>query len=387
VANIDFGQLIGIQSFDNLCLQAFQRLQQKQSIVTNLNEGGVYRTALEIAMQGLADLYSLLPVVVQKGFLPYSTANWTDLRGNELGVQRKQDQKAQGNIIFGRNNPSGNQLIPSGTIVKTDMTVSGDELRYFITSDYIAPDGVAQQSVPIIAEFTGAKYNVGANTIKNIVTHCPGFDYIQNNANWLTVEGADLETDASYIQRTQLRWSALALGSPNLTYKSWALSVVGVSQAEVMDNFPRGNGTVDIVILGTGGLPTTDLITQVQNIINQNKLNCANVLVRAPLQNQINLVIDIRLNPESVLDFGTVNSTATQYVNAYFGQGTVSGVNCRKIGQDFILLQVGDLIKNIYQNDIKNVLFNQPNADVTINSDQTSALQSLAITAERDIKE
>lgn len=382
---MDYKDLINYKTFDELRLSAFDRLKTAASKITNLNIGGVFRTLLELAMQGLADLYTLLFDIVPKGYLMNATGKWLELKGEELGLFKKEDQKAEGYVIFGRSDASGNKMIPAGSIVKTDMTPSGEELRYFTTTDTICNSGILEVMVPVISEFTGVKYNVGEGIIKNIVTHVPGFDYVRNAASWLTKEGSDLEDDESFRQRCQLRWNELSYGGTKLAYESWAWAVPGVIDV-LVSPLARGDGTVDVIILSTSGLPTVELINSVQAIINERKPLCTNVLVKGPVAQTINISLTVDLKPDSVLDIDVVSSIVQQYVNAYFGQGVISGINRLGIGKDLILLQLAAILKNIYA-DIINVRFTLPAGDVVIESHKIAALGTLSITVTKVVEE
>lgn len=382
MADYDYKSLMNFKSFDDLRLTAFTRLKNMGSKITNLSVGGVFRTLLELAMQGCADLYSLLLEIVPKGYIKGATGKWLDMKAEDLMLSRKPKQKALGLVIFGRNVASCNALIQAGSIVKTNMTPNGEELRYFTTEDYICPDGVAEIAVPVISEFEGSKYNVGAGSICNVVTHVSGFDYVRNASDWLIQEGADDESDESLRMRCRLRWNEVSQGGTALAYKSMALSVTRVTAAEVDDEFPRGNGTVDIIILGTGGMPTSKLISEVQSVINERHILCSDVLVRGPLAHPITLSMTISLKPTSSMDSNHVRSLTMQCINAYFGQGIVDGIDRLGIGKDFIRLQVGFFLKNRIP-DIHNIVFNSPSEDITIDPGEVATIESLTINVER----
>lgn len=380
---VDFKSIIGYKTFDELRLTAFSRWQAAKTSITNLNVGGVFRTLIELACQGVADLHNLMLEVVPKGFLRYASGQWADLKAEERGIERKDDLKAEGLVIFGRSNAAGNKVIQAGTIVKTDLTSTGEELRFFVQTDSICLDGIAELAVPVIAEFTGVKYNVGQSAIKNMVTHVAGFDYVTNAADWLTKEGTDTEDDESLLERCRLRWYELAVGSPALAYASWAMAIPGVVDVNVADQHPRGPGTVDVIILSTSGLPTPELVAQVQEAINAKRPTSADVLVRAPLEAIIDIEILIELRPEATVDPATIQSQAENVVNAWFGAGTVSGVSQLVIAKDFIRLDLQSQIRAISPDAIKNVKMVTPADDVAVSTARIATLGSLNVTVER----
>lgn len=384
--NIDWKSLIGYKTFDELRLTAFERWKSSGSRITNLNIGGFFRTLLELAIQGVADLFDLLLEVVPKGFLKYTSGIWLELKADERLLEKKAEQKAEGRVIFGRYNAAGNKVIPANSIIKTDVTPSGEELRYFVKESGVCPDGVTELAVPVIAEFAGAKYNVGQGAIKNMVNHVPGFDYVTNADSWLTTEGADVEDDDSLKERCRLRWAELAAGDPSMKYESWAMAIPGVVEVVVEDQHPRGPGTVNIIILSTSGTPTAELVNKVQTEINSKKLNCADVLVRGPLEYHFDVNMIIYLNPESSADPEYIQSQADFYTKAYFGEGIVPSVSRLKISQDFVQLDLASKIKNSNPAAIKNVKILFPEDDIAIPTGQIAKLQSLLITVERALE-
>jgi uncharacterized phage protein gp47/JayE len=388
MADVDFSQLIDYKKFDDLRLTAFNRLKAiSTNKITNLNVGGVYRTLIELAMQGVADLYDLLLMVTPKGYLEYATGTWLRLKAAELGIEPKEESVAVGNVIFGRKDTSGNVVIPSGTIVKTNTTASGTELKYYTTADAVLKDGIGELAVSVTAESAGADYNVGAGTIINLGTNVSGIDYVTNTSDWLTSEGADEESDAELLARLEIRWSEVSLGQPAEAYRSWALAVTGVSDAYIVDNFPRGAGTVDVVILSTSGTPTDTLINAVQEVMNEKRAICADVLVKAPAETAIDVTLMIYLDPDSTLDINVVQSAALEYTNAYFGNGTVDGVDRLAIGKDYLKLSHASMIKAIYPDDIMNVVISNPTADVSIAAGTVAVAGTINITVERASEE
>ena len=71
--------------------------------ITNLNAGSVIRTIIEVIAKAISDIYSLVKTVSQGGFIQTSNGKWLDLKVRELGLTRKQGQKATGYITFSRN--------------------------------------------------------------------------------------------------------------------------------------------------------------------------------------------------------------------------------------------------------------------------------------------
>ncbi|MDR3561914.1 MAG: baseplate J/gp47 family protein [Negativicutes bacterium] len=381
MASIDFRSLIGAKAFSDLVDQARQQLATKASQITNWNVGGIFRTLTELAMQGLSDLYDLLVSIVPMGYVQYATGTWLRLKVAEIGIEALLAQKTQGNVTFGRNQVGLAIPIPSGSIVKTDLSSLGDELRYFTTADMILPANALEIQVPVLAEFEGSKYNVGQGYIKNLVTHIDGIDSISNSPDWVVSEGADEEDDDSIRSRYYLKWNELATGSIALAYVSWAKSVAGVMDVAVNDRHPRGQGTVDVVITSTNGLPTQTLIDSVTAYIDTKRPNCSDVLVKAPQPISIDFDITLYL-PATEGDTTAAESEGLAIIDALFVKDNVrTYITPYKIGETPYRAKLDSFFMGIAS--VVNVDINSPATDIPIAADQIAARGNITVNAVR----
>jgi uncharacterized phage protein gp47/JayE len=232
----------------------------------NLNKG-VIRGLIELFAWGKWQIYTLLQRLMQQGVPHYSSAEWLDLHAQSVGLTRKPATRAEGRVRFLRRPDSpGNHLIPAGRIVRTLPDGQGEIYRYVTTEAAVLTADADYVGVPTIAEEYGRGSNAGVGQISELVTPVVGIAGVANAADWLSSEGADAEDDAGLIERITLRW----LGNNGVTkyaYKSWALSVPGVISVEILDQHPRGQGTVGVVVRGSAVLPTEALLERVRAAI------------------------------------------------------------------------------------------------------------------------
>jgi phage-related baseplate assembly protein len=234
----------------------------------NLNKG-VIRGLIKIYAWGKWQIYTLFERLLKQSMPHYSAGEWLDLHAQSVGLQRKQATKAYGNVNFYRRESAGiggNIVVPAGRIVRTLPDGKGEIYRYVTTAAAVLPTGAEYTAVPVEAEEYGSAANAGVGQISELVTPVVGIGAVANAADWLTAEGADVEDDAGLIERITLRW----LGNNGVTkyaYKAWALSVPGVISVEILDQHPRGQGTVGIVVRGSAVLPTEALLERVREAI------------------------------------------------------------------------------------------------------------------------
>lgn len=376
---LDFKALIGHKDFDALRQEAFTRLRSAGSKITNLNVGGAFRTLLELCMQGLSDLYDLMADVTKQGYLHYATGQWLDLRAEERGLTRIAATKTTGQVVFGRLAPQGAVRVPKGTIVKTDVGVDGEDIRFVTTQDAVLADGIAEIAVAVEAEFAGAAGNVGAGMVKHLATYVAGIDYVRNDADWITSEGADEENDEALRSRCVLRLSELAHGATAKSYESWALANAGVADVAVVDA-ARGAGTVDVIIASTSGVPSQTLIDTVQAYIDERRPLTADVLVKAPIMVAVDIDATVIAHPDTA-DLTPIQSRATTLLQALFLRNTATSVEPLGIGDDVRRARVIWLLMTIPG--VLSVMVTNPAADVAISSWQMATQGTITVTVQR----
>ncbi|MFC5846745.1 baseplate J/gp47 family protein [Deinococcus petrolearius] len=215
---------------------------------TNYVPGDPLRTLLELAGEGISDVERTQAALAAAGYLSTAEGAWLpELTLSQYGLARQASVFARGTGRFVATEAQA-VTMPAGMIVGT---ASG--LKFFTLVPAAIPAGT-YADVPIRAEQPGAAYNVPINAITVLHTPLPGLS-VTNVAGWLDEAGADEETDAALRRRASLRWSELGGGATADAYEYWAVSAsASVDRVLVLDEHPRGQGTVDVVLWGTGGL-------------------------------------------------------------------------------------------------------------------------------------
>jgi uncharacterized phage protein gp47/JayE len=289
-----------------------------RTALTNFNVGSVIRTLTEAFSEVVAELYAYAAEMLKQGFLDTATGFWLDRKAKEYGLTRKPAVKAEGLVVYSRKLAKNTNIpIPKDSIVTTPKDQSGAEYRYFTTQAAVLQAGQTSVDVPVIAEAAGSAYNVGPGSVTKMKTFINGIDAVTNPADWLTNVGVDEESDAALRQRSFLAWEELSQGGTAAAYVSWALSVPGVKSAFVDDTLPRGEGTVDVYIMGEAGLPDPALVAAVQAVVDQNRPITADALVLAPKP----VVIDISasVTPRAGYDPPVIDTEIRRRLAVFFG--------------------------------------------------------------------
>ncbi len=375
--------LLDYPTFEQLLQESIALSRQKNPKITNYNVGGAYRTLLEINSEAIKQLYDLVKEhIVPNMFVMTAKGKWLDAHATTFGITRKPAKKAKGHVLFRRTDTSGNVLIPKGTIVKTAPNIFGEELKFITIEEKVLIDGQAEISVQIEAEEPGAKYNVGEGMINTLTTYISGIDEVYNPADWLLEEGTDEETDESLRNRILLVWATKSIFTDDY-YRFHTLSVDGVVDCYIDNQHPRGQGTADIYIVSSSGMPTTDLITQVQDVINEVKTPAADIQVKSPTEKPVDLDITVT-SYSDYPDKALIQAEAERRINALFVYNPdykeiIFDYESRRftIGKDVLLSTIYYVLMEI--EGVEKVNINNPTADITVNPNELPTLQNLTL--------
>ncbi|MCG8643352.1 MAG: baseplate J/gp47 family protein [Desulfobacterales bacterium] len=337
----------------------------------NLNKG-VVRGLIELWAWGLYQLYQFVILVFHQLFPVMATDKWLDLHCSQVGVQRQTQTKALGRVNFTREETAGNVTIRKNSIVKTKPDGAGMVHRFVVLDSVVLQDGQESISVNVESEDYGQQANVTPGMISEMSTVIPGVDAVENPADWLTREAVDNEKNDRLKERYELAWKDIN-GSTKYAYESWARSVSGVVSAKILDRHPRGQGTVDVVIKGTAGLPTVELIDEVVAVVEENRPVNDDARVLSPEP------VNITITAELVLFSGTpdvILATVENRIHAIFTDPSVlPDVAPIKIGEDLTLDRLRHVIMAV--GGIKKINWTSPSGDTPVPDTGLAVLEGI----------
>lgn len=342
----------------------------------NLNKG-VVRGLLEVFAWGQFQLYTLMQTVLKQAVPCYATGKWADIHAQSVELSRREATKAVGLVRFFRNpEHTGNVPIRAGRIVRTLPDGVGEVYRYVTTADAVLPSDAEYVEVPVESETYGAAANASAGMLCELVTPVPGVSGVSNVRGWLTSEGADSETDEQLMERYRLRWAANN-GCTKYAYMDWALAVPGVVSVSILDQHPRGQGTVDVVVRGSAVIPTDALLERVREAIAPNTPINDDWLVKGPTPVPVTL--------SGTLEYVTGDpdllvATAANRLRALFTDTSAyTDITPLQIGQDVTLSLLTYVVMGV--DGVKSVRWTAPIADITVDKSGMAVLESLTLSA------
>jgi uncharacterized phage protein gp47/JayE len=329
-------------------------------------EKGIMRGLVEIWTWGLNQVYILLKAILDQIDIDNASGLWLELICRWVQIFRKKKTKAIGTILFSRTDTAGNCVIKQDRIVRTRADGKGNVYRFITTEEVVMAEGIGEINIPVVAEDYGQNSNVVASQIVELVTPVDGVDSVTNGSDWLVNEGNDDESDESLRERYKLEWKA-ADGCTKYAYEKWALSVTGVKSAQIEDQHPRGEGTVDIILLGSAGIPSQQLIDDVTTVTeDQNPIN-DDFLVKSPNEIAVDIVAEIEV------------TAGTTEIAIITGESVIADIFPLDIGEDLTLDRITSELMNVLHS--KNINITTPVADTPADNQSMIILNSLTITA------
>lgn len=213
----------------------------------------------------------LINVILPNMFLKTATdKDFIEAKAWEHGITRKAEQFATGNIIFTRASASGpSLLISAGAVVQTDV-INGIVYRVITNNDIILAENEISVLVPVTAELAGENFNLGSGYYHILPEAVTGIGSVNNDAEWLTTLGANAETNDELKQRTRNAFTAVATWHIDAVYRAILTEQSGLNTDNIyfQHEAPRGAGTANAFILLDVGEPSTALINDLNNHVN-----------------------------------------------------------------------------------------------------------------------
>lgn len=372
------------KSIDDIRAELFEHIeavqdeyQEKGYLPARLNlNKGIVRGILELVCWMIWQLYQLLNTCFKQAVPLEASGEWLDVHAVQVGVTRKPELKAAGNVTFSRPEDADtgrNIPIPAGTIVRTLPDGKGEVYRYITTAPAVLPRGDTSITAPVESETYGAAANAGTGQICEIVTPVDGLGSVANSAGWLTLEGANTENDISLRKRYRLAWMAQA-GNTRAAYEAAALSVPGVADVKVDDQHPRGEGTLDIIVQGTAGIPTEKLLEEVRKAVAATIIINDDVLVKAPAEHKVSISCTLELLSG---DAEALKTQARAWMTSLFAGGSGDGSAAFGVGADVIRDRLAQGVISLPG--VKRIVWVLPAGDITIAQDELATLESIDV--------
>lgn len=260
----------------------------------------VRAAAISAAIEGL---YQHQQWIVRQIFPDTADVDFMEIHASLRNIVRKAATYATGTITF-TGTPAAS--VPINTECKTIDGVS------FVTTVAGVLDGAGTATIAAQASVAGVSGNVDAGTALTLTAAPAGVNAASLVVSMLA--GSDVETDAALLDRLLFVLRNPPASGNIADYKRWAKEVDGVDEAFVYP-LRRGLGTTDVIITSAGGLPSLQLIQDVEDHINEVRPCGVNTLsVLAPTIIEQDFTIQVKLSGISLaIAEGLINGALDSY--------------------------------------------------------------------------
>ena len=261
------------------------------------------------------------------------------------GISRSIATCATGTLRFGVSMAvSGDLPIKSGTVCMTEAGV-----RFATTDNAVLRAGELYVDVPAAALEPGKAGNAAAGSVTIMAAMPVGVKACTNPEAFSG--GEDEEDDEGLRQRLLDSYRRLPNGANAAYYEQTALSRTGVAAA-VAVRCPRGVGSVDLYVATDAGIPDEDLLSELEDYLQEKREISVDLRVLAPTTKPLN--IQVAIQPAAGYSFETACADADAVLRETF-----TGV---MLGKEVTLAFLGNLLYDL--DSVQNYRFTSPSADI-----------------------
>ena len=250
---------------DNTFIAILNRMKDRLETEADKREGTWTADNLQAVANELARIYSQdIENILPQAFVVTATGSNLDAACSDYGIERREATCAE--VMLEVTGQSGDY---------TGVEAYAGDIVFLLDSFSIPVEGTAQ--VHAVAKEAGESGNVAAGSLVESsdrrITEITNPEEAQG--------GYDRESDEVLRERALEHIRTPAISGNIAHYIQWAREVPGVSKVKVFD-LPRGNGTVDVVLIADNNEPAPEiLIEQVAEHIEEERPIGADVLVES----------------------------------------------------------------------------------------------------------
>jgi len=347
-----------------------KELDAEGFVINNFNKGGIFYTIIRIFVTISIDLKNLARKIINNSFVRHAEEDWLEIKAADYGKRRKEAAKTQGYVTIYRDDFKNALQVTRGHMFKTLPDVNGKELKFYCLEETVIDAGEQAGEVLVEAEQAGTAYNIESGRIVSSMIHLEGVSRVANEEGWLYSEGSDMEGLEAFRERILESWSEVAELTTEEKLKSVANKVNGVLDVKVDAQHPRGQGTTDIIITGTNGEATQELLRKVEEATRYLKNNYDDFLYKSAVIVRQDLEVKIYIaENEATVD---VEETALNVIREAMQLSKRIDLNC--IYRDDIRYALKKAIPSY-----KRAVFLNPENDIELQKDKVVMLDTLKV--------
>ncbi|EPP1014928.1 baseplate J/gp47 family protein [Yersinia enterocolitica] len=256
---IDYEQVLkdsGMPTTEADIRQKFDELVEEEGLITNTSDmSPFWRLIKTIVTRPVLWLNEvLINTVLANMYLATASGTFLEVFGWGVNARRKPATAAQGMIRFYKTDIQQDVVIPAGTLIQTER-INSKIYSVVVSVETMIAAGAASGLVPVKAADVGGAFNLAPGYYRILPQAVPGIERAQSEGDWLTVPGADKESDDDFRDRCRNQFNLVGNYHTDAVYRSMIAGVVGLSIDRIyfLHDAPRGPGTANAYLLLDSG--------------------------------------------------------------------------------------------------------------------------------------
>ncbi|EKM6458981.1 baseplate J/gp47 family protein [Cronobacter dublinensis] len=270
---VDFEEVVkasGMPVTKEALRERFNGIVQEEGLITNTsNMSPFWRLITAIVTTPVLWLKDVLVgTVLANMFVATASGQMLRLLAWAVNVTAKPATAAQGVIRFYKADAGAVVTVKAGTLIQTER-INGTVYELATTADFTIASAVASALIPVQAMATGGAFNLAPGYYRILPVAVDGISHAVNEADWLTVPGADEESDDELRERCRNQFNLVGNYHTDAVYRSMIASVAGLSIDRIFfeHEAPRGPGTANAYLLLDTGVTSDPFIEAVNDYI------------------------------------------------------------------------------------------------------------------------
>lgn len=336
--------------------------------------GSAQRQFVSVFAKVIASVGGTVSMVAAFGALLTATGNaLTKLADSHFNEQREPAIKTQGTVRLTNVAGIGATPIAIGQIVISDP-LSGQTFRNIGTGTIPGTVG-GFLDLTFESEVAGAASKVPIGSLTVMQTPIAGVTASNSDPNWMTLAGADAESDDRLRKRCRDKWGTLnVVSKPVSGYEYLALKAdPAVTRVYVDDTNPDGPGTIRIYIASDNGTGSGASVAAVDALVQTKRSVTAQVTVLPAVEVaqlfSATVFIATAQNTPSTRD--TIRKAINDFVNAL----PIGGEQTDNVaGKEMSFAKLIGVVVAVPG--VRNVTFSAPTTDVPLNPNEVLTVLS-----------
>lgn len=271
---VDFEEVVkasGMPTTEDEVRTRFDAVVADEGLITNTSRmSPFWRLITAIVTAPVMWLKDALVAVVMPGmFVATATGQMLRLLAWAVNVTPKPASAAEGVIRFFKDDVKQVVTVKAGTVIQTER-INGKVYAVSTIADVTIPSGTSSALLAVKATGTGGAYNLAPGYYRILPVAVDGISHVASEENWLTVPGADEESDDELRERCRNQFNLVGNYHTDAVYRSMIAGVAGLSIDRIFfeHEAPRGPGTANAYLLLDSGVASDPFINAVNDYIN-----------------------------------------------------------------------------------------------------------------------